>query len=175
MACVPRDAYAGFGTVSSATAAPDNDASSIGTRSSTGSASSTTLAATPASAPGATPASASTAASTSTAITAFSALRRDDQLEEFFRATEQGILLFGVHADGACGQLRCDCGFRNGRIRGYEADFIDLNVGIALQRCFQLICQLCGLACCVGGESLYQTRQAGLRHFWGEMDAGDAR
>jgi hypothetical protein len=74
-----------------------------------------------------------------------SAFRGDDQLQQAFGVFEKFFGLLGVEAEGACCKLRGHGGFRDRRIGRDEADFVHMNVGIALERGFELFRQLAGL------------------------------
>jgi hypothetical protein len=70
---------------------------------------------------------------------AFRPFRRDDQLQKFFGVIEQFVGLLGVHAERSRGQLRRDGRLGDRRIRRNEANFVHVNVRIALQGGLQLL------------------------------------
>src|SRR5580693_2950582 len=79
---------------------------------------------------------AGTAAGTFAATTTFAAFGGDDQLQQALRVSEKFIGSLRIQAEGVRGQLLRDSGPRDSGISGNEADFVDVNVRIALQSCF---------------------------------------
>ena len=67
------------------------------------------------------------------AATAFGSFGSDDQLQQAFGVGEQFIGGLRIQAQSVRGQLLRDGGTRDSGIGGNEADFVDVNVRIALQ------------------------------------------
>ncbi len=71
------------------------------------------------------------------------------------------------------GQLLRDGRTRDSGIGGHEADFVDVNVRIALQSGLQLFGELHRFGTSVGGKTAHEARQTGLRDFGRKVNAGD--
>ncbi len=87
------------------------------------------------------------------AATAFAAFGGDDQLQQAFGVGEEFIGGLRIQAQGVRGQLLRDGGTRDSGIGGNEADFVDVNVRIALQSRFQLFGKLHRLRTGTGREN----------------------
>jgi hypothetical protein len=95
-------------------------------------------------------------------------------LQEFFRVVKEFVRLLGIHSQRSCGQLRRHRRSRHRRIRWNEANLIDVNVGIALQGSFQLLCERSRLGAAAGGKSANKSGQARLRNLGRKVNAGDS-
>ena len=96
-------------------------------------------------------------------------------MQQSFGIVEKFVGCRGVQSQRARRELRRHGGFGHGRIGWNEADFVDVNVRIALQRRFQLFGKLHGLGAGAGGKTAHEAREAGLRNLRRKMDAGDTR
>jgi hypothetical protein len=86
-------------------------------------------------------------------------------LQQLLWIIQQFVGLLGVHAQRARRELRGHGRLRHRRIRRHETYFIHVDVGIALQRGFQLLGQLNRLRPAAGREPANESCQARLRHF----------
>jgi hypothetical protein len=78
---------------------------------------------------------------TGTAL-AFRSFRGNDQLQQSFRIIEKLVGSSRVQSQRASRQLRGNRGLRHSRVGRHKTNFVDVNVRITLQRCFQLLSKL---------------------------------
>jgi hypothetical protein len=95
-------------------------------------------------------------------------------LQKLFGVVEKLIGLLGVHTEGPRSKLGRNRCLRDGRVGRHKADLVDVDVRIALQGSLQLFGELHGLRTGARRETAHEARQAGLRYFGREVNAGDA-
>ncbi|HEX4074558.1 MAG TPA: hypothetical protein VHX49_04075 [Candidatus Acidoferrales bacterium] len=95
-------------------------------------------------------------------------------MQKLFGIIQEFVGLLGVHSESSGGKLGRDRRLCYGGIGRHEADFIYVNVRVALKGGLQLLSQLHRLGVGTGRKPSDEACKARLGDLWREVDAGDA-